>query len=117
MLTETELKVLRLALDENAGDGEWRSAAVKFFLLARKRGVKAEAFEANGTAPLVIPQTQPDWGLTVFPIGKKHKGELFKDIPASYLSNFRGWILDDPQRAIDLKNLADAIEAFLKQSS
>jgi hypothetical protein len=119
MLTEKELKLIRLALNPGAADGEWSNAAVMFFRSARARSAGPEEFGGNGSSALVpfpVPPTQPDWGLTVFPHGK-HKGELFKDMSPSYLSWYRGWILDDPERSKKMKNLAKAIEAFLKQSA
>ena len=113
-LTETELKVLRLALDPNAITGEWESAARKFFALLRKRLVTADQFGSNGNSPAVIPQTQPDYGLTAMPWGK-HRGELFKDMSPGYLKFALDWIEDDPDRSAKMQNLADAIRAFLRQ--
>jgi hypothetical protein len=115
MLTDKELKLVRLALDPGATDGEWNNAAVMFFRCARARSANAEEFNRNGSTALVVPPMPVDWGLTVFPWGKKHKGELFKDIPPSYLKYQLEWILSDPDRRIKMKNLAEAIKAFLKQ--
>jgi hypothetical protein len=117
MLTETELKVLRLALDPKAIQGEWESAARRLFALLRKRLVTADEFGLNGSAArAAIPRMQPDYGLTVMPWGK-HKGELFKDISPAYLKWALEWIEEDPDRLAKMKNLADAIRAFLAQCS
>lgn len=118
MLTETELKVLRLALDPKAIQGEWESAARRLFVLLRKRLASADEFglNENSLAIPAIPQTQPDYGLTVMPWGK-HKGELFKDISPGYLRYQLDWIEEDPDRSGKMKILADAIRAFLKQCS
>ena len=114
MLTETELKVLRLALDPKAIQGEWESAARKLFALLRKRLATADELGLNGSRLPAIPPTQPDYGLTVMPWGK-HKGELFKDMSPAYLKWALDWIEEDPDRAVKMKNLADAIRAFLAQ--
>jgi hypothetical protein len=117
MLTETELKVLRLALDPEAIQGEWESAARRLFALLRKRSATAVDFGADfSTVALaaIIPQTQPDYGLTEMPYGK-HKGELFKDISPWYLRGQLEWITDpiDPKQRWE--TLAEAIKAFLAQ--
>jgi hypothetical protein len=114
MLTDKELKLVRLALDPGATDGERNNAAVMFFRFARARSANAEEFGGNGSTALTVPPMPVDWGLTIMPWGK-HKGELFKDISPGYLIFARRWILEDPNRAVKMKNLADAIEAFLKQ--
>jgi hypothetical protein len=114
MLTEKELKLIRLALDPGASQGEWNNAAVMFFRCARARLANAEEFNRNGATALVVPAMPADWGLTIMPWGK-HRGELFKDISPAYLKFALGWIREDPERAAKMKNLAEAIEAFLKQ--
>ena len=114
MLTDKELKLVRLALDPGAPDGEWNNAAVMFFRCARARSASAEEFNRNGSTALVVPPMPPDYGLTIMPWGK-HRGELFKDISPSYLKWALGWINEDPDRRVKMKNLADAIAAFLKQ--
>ena len=43
-LTETEIKLVRLALDPAAREGEVANAAHKLFQLLRKKGINAETF-------------------------------------------------------------------------
>lgn len=118
MFAEKELKLARLALNSQAPEGEWQNAAVKFFLMLRAEGRNGlDEFEGvgNNGQMVPIPATKPDWGLTIFPFGKKHKGELFKDIPPGYLAYQRQWIYSEPDILKRWQNVADAIDAFLAQ--
>jgi hypothetical protein len=117
MFSEKEIKLARLALDSAAPENEWNVAAVKFFSLIRSRAGQIDEFEAAGAngQTIVIPPTKPDYGLTVFPFGKKHKGELFKDIPPGYLIYQRDWIRSAPDIQAVWGKVADAIDAFLGQ--
>lgn len=115
-LTETELKVIALALNPSAEPGEWESAARRFVALLRKRGATSEEFnQTTGGDPLVMPQTVVDWGLTICPF-KKHKGEMFRDIDPSYLRWCLGWIGSEPDLQAKFGDVANAIRAFFKQS-
>jgi uncharacterized protein (DUF3820 family) len=114
-LTEQELKLAGLAIDPGAGDGEWRNAAVLLFLKLRKRNATVDDFRIAGADALTIPQTVPDWGLTVCPF-KKHRGEMFKDIPPDYLKWLLGWIYSEPDLTARFGDLGQAIREFFKQS-
>lgn len=121
MFTERERKLLRLALGEGAMNGEIDNAAVALLRSLRSRNVTAEQVEnissaaAGETIYVETPQSKPDYGLTVFPFGKKHKGELFKDIPPNYLIFQRNWIRSAPDINQRWGTLADAIDSFLDQ--
>jgi hypothetical protein len=89
-------KLLRLGLCPGAHQGEWESAAIKFFASLRKEGVKAEEFlgVTNGSQP--FPQhheqkTRPRE--MVMPFGK-HKGEAIREI-AQWHPDYLNWILDN----------------------
>lgn len=118
-LTDQERKLLRLGLDPAAQPGEIQGGAVKLFQSLRRRGVTADEFEASldGVAiPSPPPQkSAPDYGLQRMPFGK-HKGELFMDIPPMDLRSTWRWINETPDKAAKFKDLAFAIEQFLKQT-
>jgi hypothetical protein len=121
VLTDLERKLLALALDNAAHPGEIDNSAVMLLRSLRARGVKAEAVEeGNGTGQLAAPAdviySRPDYGLCVFPFRKsKHYGELFKDIPPSYLRFQCDWIRSDPEIEARWGKLAEEIENFLAQ--
>jgi hypothetical protein len=118
-LTDLERKLLRLALCGSAQPGEVLTSGQKLIESLRNRGVESVAIESaldggsNGAEP-AIRMSRPDYGLTAMPWGK-HKGELFMDIPPSYLRWARHWILLDEERAQRFEELANAIEQFLEQ--
>jgi Putative quorum-sensing-regulated virulence factor len=78
-------KLLRLALDAGACEGEWQTAARMFVASLRKAGCKAESLLAppsqshRKTAP-------PPWKSrpTKMPFGM-HKGKSLSDLPDAYL--------------------------------
>jgi hypothetical protein len=120
MFTDKERKLLRMALGEGAFDGEIDNAAVMLLRSLRSRAVTAEQIENVSSAPaetiyVEIPQSKPDYGLVVFPFGKKHRGELLKDIPPDYLMFQRNWIRSAPDIEKRWGDLADAIDEFLEQ--
>jgi uncharacterized protein (DUF3820 family) len=50
------------------------------------------------------------------PFGK-YRGQMFMDLPPSYLRFIRRWINEAPDRALKFKDLGHAIDEFLKQGS
>ena len=118
-LTEFERKLLRLALDRAARGAEVTTSAVKLIQSLRNRGVESLAVETaldNDSDSHEIEISKPDWGLTMVPWGK-YRGEMFSDIPPSYLRWARRWILEDEERTERFEDLAEAIEQFLDQTS
>jgi hypothetical protein len=116
MLSEKETKLLRLALNAGAFNGESDNAAVLLIRSLRERGAQPEEFAIAGGALAVVEPiySRPDYGLIPMPWGK-HKGSLFKDIPPSYLIFARDWIRGDQERALKMADLAEAIDNFLNQ--
>lgn len=115
MFTEKEMKLARLALNPEAPEGEWQTAAVKLFLLLRATDRNALAeFESNGLQMVPIPPTQPDFGLTVMEWGI-YKDQLFKDIPPGWLMAKRDWIRSAPDIMARWGHLAEAIDRYLDQ--
>ena len=119
-LTDTERKLLRLGLDPAAEPGEIQGGAVKFFNSLRRRGITALEFEEglseeNGDAFAPPKKSVPDYGLQKMPFGR-HKGEMFMDIPPMDLRSTFRWINETPDKAAKFKDLAFAIQEFLKQT-
>jgi uncharacterized protein (DUF3820 family) len=80
MLTEMEMKLMRLALDPSAQVGEVQNAAVMFFNSLRKRGITYDFL--NGAAKQSKPPQK--YKTRIMPFGK-HKGMEFDDIEPNYL--------------------------------
>lgn len=86
-LTEKQHKILRLALDGAAGEGEWRNAACALIGSMRRMGVKADVDTAG---PVIVPPERkpppPEEQVLgmVMPHGK-HKDMRLGDIPLQYL--------------------------------
>ncbi len=121
-LTDIEKKLLRLGLDPAAQPGEIQGGATKFFGSLRRRGITADQLqnifgETNGERFEAEPpkQSVPDYGLQKMPFGR-HKGEMFMDIPPMDLRSTFRWINEEPDKAAKFKDLAFAIEQFLKQT-
>jgi hypothetical protein len=116
-LTDKEEKLLRLALDTAAADGEWRNCAHKLLRSWRERRVLAEDVVAvpSQTPPPPPPPPRssgPDYGLCTMPWGK-HKGKSFRQIPPDYLAWALRWIREDATRARAMASLATSITRFL----
>lgn len=77
MLTSVEMKLLRLALDKRAYDGEAENAAVLLIRKLRSRNVEADE--------LFSQTALSEYGYTVMTFGK-YQDQMLKDIPISYLS-------------------------------
>jgi hypothetical protein len=118
-LTEIEKKLLALALDPAASNGEIEVASAKLVSLWRKRDLQITDFDppqTNAQAALARPRRnwKPDYGLSTMPWGK-YKGEMFKDIAPGYLRYQLDWIRSDKDRAKKFAELATNIENYLNQ--
>ena len=87
MFDNREIKLLTLALDRGASDGEINNAAKMFVRSLRKRGV---------TVADLIEQEQPDYNMLPSYMDMrmefgKHKGKLLVDVPGEYLV----WVLSN----------------------
>ncbi len=86
------LKILALALDNAAADGEWRNAAVMFVGILRREGTTLDSFADEPPPPQYHhrrPFDPPPPRRTQFypvrmPFGK-HMGEPLADLPDDYL--------------------------------
>ena len=110
-LTTIEMKLLRLALDKAAYDGEAENAAVMLVRKLRERS--ADADELFGHAYAGIPEPSPpkqaNIGSEKMTFGK-YKGEKIKDVPVSYLF----WVM---QNCTNINpKLKSAIHQFLEES-
>lgn len=91
-------KILRLALNSAASEGEWQAAAVKFISALRGNGTSAEEVIAAAT-----PKA-PAWtSLYRMPFGQ-YKGMAVSDIPSDYLQ----WIISKVTNNASLVNAAKA---------
>jgi Putative quorum-sensing-regulated virulence factor len=95
-LTDTEKKILILAMDRSAAIGEIRQAALKLIVLLRKRYTSGhdliKEFEKiqGRTEVKVVTVKHDPYGNFVMPFGK-YRGEKLMDVPLDYLI----WILDN----------------------
>jgi hypothetical protein len=102
-MTDKAQKLLRLALDAGAMDGEWRNAAVMFVASLRKAGTTAESFTARtpeNRRPEPTPWTPP---AATMPFGK-YKARGLDTIPADYLE----WLLENCELRPALKRAVEA---------
>jgi hypothetical protein len=97
-LTEIEMKLLRLALDKGAYEGEAENAAIMFIRKLRERNVKADELFAE--TPVL------KYGNETMTFGK-YRNEMIKNIPINYLI----WVLNNCAN-IDM-NLRAAIQKFV----
>lgn len=93
-MTETELKLFRLALDKAATEEEAATAAAKLIALMRRRG--ADSYDPDERARFRFPEASRvpkrdktvkavDWpGSIIMPFGK-HRGKPLALIPPDYL--------------------------------
>ena len=95
MLTETEKKLLALALDKGAFEGESDNAAVMLIRKLRGRGATADGLFAT---PHIEPYPEKASGLTQWHYYRmtfgKFEGFALADIPESYLR----WVLNNCTR-------------------
>lgn len=107
MLTSKESKLLALALDAGAFEGEWASAGLKFLQSLRDRKVNGfDVFNAKNTKP---PEPEPffsrdhlAWPGSIIMTFGKYKGQPLSKIEPGYFV----WCLDnlDDDRNWPLKN-------------
>jgi hypothetical protein len=120
-LSPLQAKLMRLALDSGAADGEALNALSKLRISLQKDGPDphdlVDALESAGFAmpeesPLPPAPSKPDYGLCVIPFGK-NKGVLFMDSSPYELRRIREWCLGSPEKASKFASLIHDIEAFL----
>ena len=108
MIPPKAQKLLALALDSAAADGEWRNAAVMLIAAMRKAGTTATELLAPPVPAFTQarPGPSPRWtpGGYASPFGMKmpfgkHKGVLLSKIPTDYLH----WVLTLPDLRPDLR--------------
>lgn len=106
VFTETEQKLLRLALCSSAHPGEIDGAGRALIASWRKRGIDPDT--VFGTGALAIKENP--YGKTILNFGK-HRGKRLDQIPADYLV----WLLD---RCDSLwPQTRTAIQRYLDQSN
>jgi len=105
-LTDIEMKLLRLALDKGAYEGEADNAAIMLIRKLRERNVKADQlFEQSQS----IQSSKCSNGNEKMTFGK-YRNEMIKNIPISYLV----WVLNNCTN-IDA-NLKYAIHQFVMKA-
>ena len=105
MLTDIELKLLRLALDRAAPDGEYSTAAIMFIKKLRERNANADDL-FNKPNPVILSNDLSAHSQWRMPFGK-YKDEMLIDIPTDYLI----WVL---QNCRNIKpDLRNAIQNFI----
>jgi hypothetical protein len=120
-LSSLQAKLMRLALDSGASDGEALNALSKLRENLHANGPDphelVDALESAGFAlgeepPLPPVPTKPDYGLCKIPFGP-NKGALFMDTSPYELRRIREWCLASPEKAQKFEQLIQDIEAFL----
>ena len=91
MLTPLEEKLLRLALDQSAPDGEWMMACAKLFHSLRMRRMDGyvPGLAAKMSGEQIIPeptQEMKEWPGSIRLGFGKHAGKKLAEIDPSYLS-------------------------------
>ena len=102
-MTDKAEKLLRLALDSGAMEGEWKNAAVMFVANLRRAGTTPESITApppGNRRPEPSPWTPP---ATTMPFGK-YKARGLDAIPADYLE----WLLGNCDLRPALKRSVEA---------
>lgn len=79
ILTNTERKLLTLALDPSAAVGEVENSSLMFVASLRKRNMDAYTFLAS-----LSEGSEDNLGTCRMPFGK-HKGKMLREIPIDYL--------------------------------
>ena len=89
-LTSIEMKLLRLALDKAAYEGEADNAAIMFVRKLRERNATADELFRHSPATISEPSVSKcgDDGNKKMTFGK-YKNEMIKEIPIGYLT----WVL------------------------
>ena len=120
-LSSLQAKLMRLALDSGAADGEALVALSKLRASLLSEGPDphelVDALQHTGLAtpeeaPLPPVATKPDYGLCKILFGK-NKGALFMDTPPYELRRIREWCLGSPDKSAKFADHIRDIEAFL----
>lgn len=112
MLNDIELKLLRLALDRAAPDGEYSNAAIMLIRKLRERNATADDLFVQSNRLVEYETAFNHKGYAddfIMPLGK-HKGELLEDIPVSYLR----WALNNCNNI--KPNLRNAIKNIIYEN-
>jgi hypothetical protein len=97
-INEKCYKILAIGLNESAPDGEWQSAAIRFFFMLRKNKAEPEHF-INLTFQ---PKECSNQFFYAMPFGK-HKGTNIIDVPDGYII----WIWENMQLREPLKTAVE----------
>lgn len=120
-LSPLQAKLMRLALDSGAADGEALNALSKLRSSLKADGpdphelvdaLQNAGFALPEEAPLPPVPTKPDYGLCAIQFGK-NKGALFMDTSPYELRRIREWCLGSEEKAAKFANLIHDIEQFL----
>jgi hypothetical protein len=119
-LSPLQAKLLRLALDSGAADGEALNALVKLRANLLEHGPDphelVDALQHAGLAAeeemLPAVPTTPNYGLCKIPFGP-NKGTLFMDASPYDLRRIREWCLGSSEKAQKFASLIHDINAFL----
>jgi hypothetical protein len=118
-LSSLQAKLMRLALDSGAADGEALNALSKLRENLKQHGpdphelvdaLQSAGFAMPEEAPLPPTPVKPNYGLCVIPFGKK-KGQLFMDSSPYELRRLREWCLATD--AAKFASIIHDIEMFL----
>jgi hypothetical protein len=118
-LSPLQAKLMRLALDSGAADGEALNALAKLRANRKEYGpdphelvdaLQSAGFALEEESPLPPATTKPDYGLCRIPFGK-NKGQLFMDTSPYELRRLREWCLSTD--ANKFAGIIHDIEAFL----
>jgi hypothetical protein len=126
-LSPLQAKLLRLALDSGAADGESLTAISKLrqSLLAEGPNphelidaLQNAGFASPEEAPLPPVPTKPDYGLCKIPFDSPRpngpkKGDLFMDTSPYDLRRLREWCKKTPELAAKFASIIHDIESFL----
>jgi hypothetical protein len=120
-LSSLQAKLLRLALDSGAADGEALAAISKLRASLEREGpnphelcdaLQVAGFALPEEAPLPPVPTKPDYGLCRIPFGD-HKGQLFMDSTPFELRSIWRWCHKDEGLEHKFRDLIHDIEMFL----
>jgi hypothetical protein len=120
-LSPLQAKLMRLALDSGAADGEALNALSRLRDNLRINGpdphelvvaLQNAGFALPEEVPLPPAPSKPDYGLNVIPFGH-NKGQLFMDTKPYDLRRLREWCIKTD--AAKFASLIHDIDAFLNQ--
>jgi hypothetical protein len=120
-LSSLQAKLLRLALDGGAADGEALAALSKLRHNLNQHGPDphdlVDALESAGIAlpeeaPLPPAAPKPNYGLCAIPFGRL-KGTLFMDSSPYDLRRIKEWCLESSEKKQKFDQLIHDIDAFL----